>query len=118
HYAVNSQYFNAGVNNPPLRALANGVDGGNAVYRYGPTGSFPDQSFQSENYWVDVVFVTSLGPDTTPPTIVSMTPAQGATGAASDVTIVATFSEAVNAGTVSGATVELRDPSGALVPAV
>ena len=28
---------------------------------------FPDQTFGSEGYWVDIVFVTSIGPDTTPP---------------------------------------------------
>ena len=117
HYAVNSNYFATGVANPPLRALANGVDGGNGVYAYGASGTFPINTFNAENYWVDVVFTTSLGPDTTPPTVVSPTPAAGTTGVASDTNIIATFSEAVNATTVSGATVELRDSSGALVPA-
>ena len=36
----------------------------------------------AENYWVDVVFVTSIAPDTTPPTVASTTPANGASGVA------------------------------------
>ena len=118
HYGVNVQYFASGVTNSPLRALADGVDGGNGVYRYGPVGTFPDQTFQSENYWVDVVFTTSLGPDTTPPTVASVVPGQGTTGIAIGANVTATFSEAVNATTIDTATVELRDPAGALVPAM
>ena len=45
----------------PLTALRNGTDGGNGVYRYGASG-FPNSTYQSTNYWVDVVF------DTTRPT--------------------------------------------------
>jgi hypothetical protein len=118
HYAVNSGYFASAVINAPLRALADGVDGGNGVYAYGPAGTFPANSFNSENYWVDVVFTTTLGPDTTSPTVVAATPANGGTGIDSGTHVIATFSEAINAATISGATVELRDPSGALVPAI
>ncbi|MGH9890634.1 MAG: N,N-dimethylformamidase beta subunit family domain-containing protein, partial [bacterium] len=55
--------------------------------------------------------------DTTPPTVTSTTPVNGATGVspASPVTVV--FSEAMNAATISGSTFELRDPGNALVPA-
>jgi hypothetical protein len=44
------------VDNGPLHALANGVSGGNAVFRYGAGGGFPTDSYNSGNYWVDVVF--------------------------------------------------------------
>jgi hypothetical protein len=55
-YSINTGYFaNTGVYSAPLYALRNGVSGGNGVYRYGAT-SFPTQTFQSSNYWVDVVF--------------------------------------------------------------
>jgi hypothetical protein len=37
------------------------------VYLYG-TGGFPTNTFGASNYWVDVVFNTSTGPDTSPPT--------------------------------------------------
>lgn len=55
-YAFDAAYFaSAGVNNSPLQALANGLDGGNGVYRYGATG-FPANTYNANNYWVDVVF--------------------------------------------------------------
>jgi hypothetical protein len=57
NYAYTSAYFaSRGVDTPPLHALANGVSGGNGVYRYGAT-AFPNSTFNSNNYWVDVVFV-------------------------------------------------------------
>jgi hypothetical protein len=46
-----------GVNAPPLHALADGVDGPNGVYH--PETGFPTASYESTNYWVDVVFVPS-----------------------------------------------------------
>jgi hypothetical protein len=59
HYAADLQYFtNAGVDSPPLHALANSVDGQNGVYGYSATGGFPSQSQQNNgvNYWVDVIY--------------------------------------------------------------
>ena len=81
YYASSTDYFTQGVTNSPLTALADGVDGGNGVYRYGAS-AFPNQTYRSENYWVDVVYtaVAPGGPDTTPPTVVATTPASGATG--------------------------------------
>ena len=74
HYAGDDNYFaTAGVDNAPLHALGNGVDGGNGVYRYGTGGGFPTSTFQSSNYWVDVVFQPSAG-DTTAPTVSATTP--------------------------------------------
>ena len=57
-YVVNSGYFSsAATTRGPLTALQNGTDGGNGLYRYTSTAStFPNLSFGSENYWVDVVF--------------------------------------------------------------
>ncbi len=116
-YAVNSGYFAAGgADNAPLHALANGVDGGNGVYIYGPSGTFPANTFNSENYWVDVVYATSIGPDTTPPVVAAVTPTAGATAVAAGTNTTATFSEAMDAATISDITVELRGPGNALVP--
>jgi hypothetical protein len=57
HYSVNDDYFtNAGVDNPPLHALSNGTSGGNGVYKYSAVSAFPDSTFSSSNYWVDIVF--------------------------------------------------------------
>jgi hypothetical protein len=59
HYADDQNSFaTAGVDNPPLHALQNGVSGVNGVYAYG-AGTFPNQGFNSSNYWVDVAFSTA-----------------------------------------------------------
>ena len=60
HYAVDRPYFaTSGHLNPPLEALADGVDGPNGVYRVRRTGRVPDDNFQATNYWVDVEFTTT-----------------------------------------------------------
>ncbi len=62
-YASDDGYFGtSGVDAPPLHALANGISGGNGVYLYAPGGGFPIDSYNSENYWVDLVFTTTKGP--------------------------------------------------------
>jgi Domain of unknown function (DUF4082)/Fibronectin type III domain len=56
HYSVTPAAFAANpVSNPPLQALANGVSS-NGVYRYSGTNAFPSSSWNSTNYWVDVLF--------------------------------------------------------------
>jgi hypothetical protein len=66
-YAADENFFNnARVDNGPLSALRDGVDGGNSVYVYttkgasGFAGTFPTESYKATNYWVDVVFKTTL----------------------------------------------------------
>jgi len=101
HYAADSGYFaSSAVVNAPLTALQNGTDGGNGVYRYGVGGGFPASTFQSTNYWVDVVFSAS-GTDTTKPTVIDRQPAAGATGAPVTSGASATFSEAVQPATIA-----------------
>ena len=55
-YATGTSFATAGVDNPPLHALQDGVGGANGVYRYGGGGTFPTDTFGSSNYLVDVVF--------------------------------------------------------------
>ncbi len=110
-YSSNANYFNnSATTNGPLTALRNGTDGGNGVYKYGATG-FPSSTFQSTNYWVDVVFNTTAN-DTTAPVIVAQNPAPNANGVAAGTSVAATFSETIVGSSVS---IELRDPSNALV---
>src|SRR5262245_11827339 len=73
HYSANLDYFaTQGVDTPPLHALADGVSGGNGVYAYGATSTFPINTYRSQNYSVDVVF----GPAATPTlTSIAVTPA-------------------------------------------
>jgi hypothetical protein len=57
NYAFTASAFSAGgVTRGPLTLLQNGVNGGNGVIFYGAGGGFPNGSYNSANYWVDVVF--------------------------------------------------------------
>ena len=80
YFALDRNAFNtAGVDNPPLHALASGVDGPNGVYRYDTSG-FPIDG-GSNNYWVDVVFTTTVI-DVTPPVITNVNAMPGSGGTA------------------------------------
>jgi hypothetical protein len=72
-YAANGAFFaSAGVDNPPLHALQTG----NGVFRYTSASAFPTSTFNSTNYWVDVLFVPTGagggGPLPMPPTGLSV----------------------------------------------
>ena len=111
-YAVDGAYFaTSGVINGPLQALANGVAGGNGVFRYG-TSQFPTETFNSANYWVDVVFIGTAPDDTTPPEVIAATPAPGSTNIAVTAPVAATFNEDMAADSISATTFELRDSGG------
>ncbi len=117
-YSVNGNYFTARVTNGQLYALSSAESGGNGVYLYG-AGGFPTNTFQASNYWVDVIFTTSTGPDTTPPTVTTTLPVANATGVIPANPVTATFSEAMASATINTTTFELRDPgnNNNLVPA-
>ncbi|HYM92153.1 MAG TPA: DUF4082 domain-containing protein, partial [bacterium] len=77
HYSDTSSGFaSAGVNNPPLSALANSTSA-NGVYVYSSTSTFPTNTFKATNYWVDVNFepITASSPGQV--TSVSATAAPG-----------------------------------------
>ena len=81
HYSFDGAYFaSQGVDSPPLHALQDGVDGANAVYLYSGVSAFPTDTYNSSNYWVDVVFDTESGPDTIPPVVTGISPGNGASG--------------------------------------
>jgi N,N-dimethylformamidase beta subunit-like, C-terminal/Domain of unknown function (DUF4082)/Bacterial Ig domain len=77
-YSVTYPYFTSQFYSPPLRAVANGDGGGNGVYQYG-TGGFPTSTFNSANYWVDVVFDTNAGSGSGP-TLSSLSPSSAVAG--------------------------------------
>ncbi|MFT3678460.1 MAG: DUF4082 domain-containing protein [Chitinophagaceae bacterium] len=58
-YAYSPNYFTTTVGSGPVQALGDGVDGANGVYKYSPTSVVPDQTYNSSNYFVDVVFVSA-----------------------------------------------------------
>ena len=120
HYAANGGYFaSSAITHGPLTALRDGTSGGNGVYRYGSTSGFPSSSYNATNYWVDVVFQDSgtPPPDTTPPTVSNVTPANGATNVAKTTNVTAAFSEALDSSTVTSSTFTLRDSNNTVVPA-
>jgi len=68
NYAATSspEFGTSGVDAPPVHLLKSGVSGPNGVYLYGAGGGFPTSSFNSTNYWVDVMFSTTAGTTTQP----------------------------------------------------
>jgi hypothetical protein len=115
YFAEQANGLVSSVDNPPLHALANGADGPNGVYRFGSSG-FPTGG-SGFNYWVDVVFNTTVGPDTTPPTVVAVTPLSGAVEVSVPTNVTARFSEAISVTTISASTFQVRDVANVVVPA-
>jgi hypothetical protein len=78
HYSANGPSLEAAVKNGPLQAIASGSTGGNGVYAYGSGVTFPKESFNASNYWVDVLF-SPPAPPAVPgaPTGVTATAAPG-----------------------------------------
>lgn len=110
--SASGAFASAATTNGPLTALRNGTDGGNGVYLYGASG-FPTGTYQSSNYFVDVVFDVAAV-DTTAPSVTAQTPAAGSTGVSASSPVAATFSEAVaNSGSIA---IALRGPGNSAVP--
>ena len=61
NFARDGNYFtSAGVYNSPLYALSDPEAGGNGIYSYSSTSTFPTvTSGDAPNYWVDVIFSTT-----------------------------------------------------------
>ena len=58
-YSADGNYFANALTNGPLTALASAGAGGNGVYAYGSASSFPANTYNAANYWVDVLFQAS-----------------------------------------------------------
>ena len=117
-YSFNNSYFaTSGADNGVLHAPSSPAAGGNGVYAYGTGGIFPTSTYSAANYWVDVLFATSVGPDTTPPSVVNSAPASGAANIATNAAVTVTFSEPMDPVTIGTSTLELRAPGNVLVPA-
>jgi hypothetical protein len=90
YYAYTNPFFTTATVNGPLTALANGTDGGNGVYIYSAASAFPNNTYQTSNYWVDVVYTTSIGPDVTAPAVNITAPVAGNVSGTINVTANAT----------------------------
>ena len=105
-YAADLNFFAAaGVNSPPLHALANSAASPNGVYLYATGGGFPTNTYMSTNYWVDVVFEPA-GPTTTYSISGTITGGSGATvtlsGASSATTTAGSSGNYTFSGLVNG----------------
>ena len=108
-FAVNGNFFTTTpLHNYPLNAPT----GANGVYKTSTTSTFPTDSYASSNYWVDVVFGQTFS-DQIPPSVISRTPAPGATGVSFLTDVVVTFNEPVNQASISF----VLNPAGVAVPA-
>jgi phosphodiesterase/alkaline phosphatase D-like protein len=94
-YAVDQHYFaTSELANSPLHALLDGVDGPNGLFDYTQNPHYPHMTFNSSNYWVDVVFSTNASNPATP-TVTSTSPSANSTNAALSAVVKATFNESV-----------------------
>jgi uncharacterized protein DUF4082/Big-like domain-containing protein/molybdenum-dependent oxidoreductase-like protein len=114
HYASDNGYFDKpdGVDSGPLHALSNKDAGGNGVFLVGPQGGFPTDSFQSSNYWVDVIFIDSHEP----PQVYLVNPAPGASNVPVDFAPTVVFSKPMDDAHLDTSTVLLSDTLNNPVP--
>lgn len=105
-YSATPAGFSTPTTRRPLTAPASSSSNPNGQFSYG-AGSFPSNTYNATNYWVDVIFVDSTGPS-----VASRTPAPGATAVATGEPISLTFSEPADPASVS---CQLRDSAGAVV---
>ncbi|MCJ8164629.1 DUF4082 domain-containing protein [Pontibacter sp. E15-1] len=118
NYSATNPYFDVAKVNGPLRALANGEDGLNGIYKYAASPTFPTDNYQSSNYFVDVVFTTQGTADTTPPAVASTVPQNNAANVNEGANVSVTFNEAMDPATVTSSTVRLLQGSSAVAATV
>jgi hypothetical protein len=114
HYSVDANYFTnqAGGIAPITGLQAGGSTGVNGLYKYATTTTFPATGYQNSNYWVDAIFQANVT-STTPPTVTSTSPVNGAAGVQVNNTVTASLSEGVNASTLK---FTLTDKNGVVAP--
>jgi hypothetical protein len=117
-------YRDSAITNGPLIGLKDGTNGVNGLYDYGQPGppEFPNpplqpsSGFKSTNYWVDVDFLPTIGPDTIPPHVVSVYPGVSSTDININSFITATFTKDIDTTTVTSSTFFLTDVSDNIIP--
>jgi uncharacterized protein (TIGR02597 family) len=114
-YSATPGALYSGVTNYPLRALSSSEGGGNGVFVQSAGSVFPTQTYNAANYWVDVVFTAGFGSDTNGPTVVGVSPVDGAAGVSVGTAVRVTFSEAMDPGTITNG-IRLTDSAGVMVP--
>ncbi len=121
HYAQSSGHMynnpspmplgNASLDSGPLHALRNTPSSPNGLYLYASGSTFPTNTYNAENYWVDVNFTPTGSPSA--PAVTSTAPSAGATGSTVGTTPTATFNQPVTGASV---VFTLNGPNGSSVP--
>ena len=94
HYAADQFAFTFGPRTmAPLVAPQDLPATPNGVFHAGAS-AFPDSTYRSTNYWVDVLFQTAT-PAPLPPAVTATSPVAGATNVAVSVPVTATFNKSV-----------------------
>lgn len=115
HYSDDNSFFaSKSVTNGPLTVLQDGTDGGNGVFAYADSATFPSGTYQASNYWVEPTFSYGDSADATPPTVTSVSPAANSSNIATNTTIKAVFSESLDPASVAGS-VTVSDSTGKTV---
>jgi hypothetical protein len=98
NYAADSWWFTRDWTNGPLTGMRSVTGAGNGLFKYANGGGFPNETFNSGNYYVDVNFVVS---SELPPVVTSTTPVDGAGAVPTATTPSASFSKTLKASTVA-----------------
>ncbi|MBS1850170.1 MAG: DUF4082 domain-containing protein [Acidobacteria bacterium] len=114
HYAFDQNAFTTGIDNPPVHILSSAAAGGNGVYNYGASSTFPNQSYNASNYWVDIIYIPNNS--TNPPRVIATTPATGSTGVSIGTSVSAQFNEPIDATTLNTSTFVITDASNNVEP--
>lgn len=117
NYSASRLFFVNPVINGPLKALAEGEDGSNGVYKYTAEPALPTSTYESNNYWVDIVFTTDPGPDVIAPRIASVFPVSGTLRARNNTVVKVTFDEPVDPTSVTPGSFQLKDAANNTVAA-
>jgi hypothetical protein len=75
-----------------------------------------DLAGNTDTAYVVTTFTVGSTPDTTAPTVISVSPANGTTNVGRDVKVVLTFSKSVNPATISGSTIQMLAGDTAINP--
>jgi hypothetical protein len=114
HYATDPGYFTStGADSVPLHALSTTAGGGDGVFVYSGHSTFPNQTYNSANYWVDVLYTNPL--PGAAPQVTAETPSPSATGVSTIVAPAVTFNQAVQAASIS---FTLTGPSGSVAGSI
>lgn len=117
HYSADVNYFSAaGVDNPPLHALADGASGGNGVYAYSAGSVFPNSTWNTCNYWVDVVFQPSGAPTLSSISLIPANPTVSLAGS-QQFTAIGSYSDGTTQSLTSQATWKSSNTSVATISA-